>query len=334
MCLTPNAIVEGTKMTYFVLVFSLMVTGLAPEPLAATSAQPSAEPVVAPEWIVAAGAIGRTICSLKMQGYGDKPGLKAVQLSCTGGTITAQAHQVLQQLWGSNLPKQGVVWTEDKKCRPVPGCLLTICGKSDAVFVNAQVSDIKTAPDTACYNTQGAIALCVSQSSRLTLRSCSFSSSTVTPLAAYDSATSVMLERCSTSKINMTLQSSESGVYLRRATVVVRSCSFTQNVAQNRLVSTITAAGDGRLAILDSTFKSNNAYCGGVLHAANTSQVFIQSSRFDGNNATWGGAICAEGQAKVNILPGDQLTVVHRTCAVGLCICMLPVVEPFSLPSA
>lgn len=93
-----------------------------------------------PDWIAAAGATAasKTVCSLSMQGNGNQTGLKSVQLSCTGGTVTATAHAVLLSFWGADLPKQGVNWTQDSECMPNEGCLLAICGGSDAIFANTR----------------------------------------------------------------------------------------------------------------------------------------------------------------------------------------------------
>jgi predicted outer membrane repeat protein len=245
-----------------------------------------------------------------MQGFGDKPGIKAFQLSCTGGTVTAKAHKVLKQFLGSNLPKQGVTWTEDTDCRPVEtGCLLTICGQSDVVFANAKITGVKKAPGSSAY-AQGDKALCVSQSSRVTLRNCIFSSSTITPLSTYNS-TSVLLDRCNYTNNNMTEAAVSSGVWLRNGTVVVRSSTFMRNMGRGMETwgtgSTIAVSGDGRVAIVDSTFTGNTAERGGAMYVSDRAHATIYSSRFEANNAsTWGGAIYARGQAKIDILPGEQ----------------------------
>lgn len=238
-----------------------------------------------------------------------KPGLKAAQLSCTGGTVTAQAHKVLQQLWGSKLPKKGVVWTDDKECRPADtGCLITKCGQSDALFVNTQVTAVKTAPGAP--REQGDTALCISQGSKVTLRNCAFTSSSITPLAAYDSDTSVLLDGCSVSNNKMDPPRLPSGVYLEDGSILVRSSKFLQNKAYDLLGSTITAKGDGRIAIVDSTFTGNQGWFGGALYVLGNAQAIIQGSHFEANMARSGGAICANNQARsgsrVGILPGEH----------------------------
>jgi hypothetical protein len=146
-----------------------------------------------------------------MQGYGDKTGLKSVQFSCTGGTVTAKAHKVLKQFWGSNLPKQGVAWTEDENCGPATtGCLLSICGQSDVVIFRATISAVKLAPGPG--SEQGNQALCIAQDSRVTLRQCAFTSSAITHVAAYQS-TSVLLDQCTITRNNNTIPAMSSGMW-------------------------------------------------------------------------------------------------------------------------
>lgn len=149
-----------------------------------------------PERITAAGATAasKTVCSLSMQGKGNQPGLKSVQFSCTGGTVTAAAHANLLNFRGPDVPKQGVDWTQDSACMPNQGCLLTICGGSDVIFVNTRISAVAVTP-AGRQRAQGIVALCISQGSRVTLRNCTFNASSITPLVAYGSTTRVLLDQ-------------------------------------------------------------------------------------------------------------------------------------------
>lgn len=295
-------------MTSSLLILLFLAGGLAQTqgaPAAGAAGAAAAAPLTAPEWITTAGATTKTVCSLSMQGYGDKPGLKAVQLSCTGGTVTARAHKVLKQFWGPKLPKQGVVWTEDEECRPATtGCLLTICNKSDAVLFNAKITSVQTAPGAP--RDQGDKALCISNGSRVTLRNCTFSSSTIQSLATYDNTTSVLLDQCSITNNNMIAERVPSGVFVEDAAIVVRSSVFANNKAQKILGSTIAARGYARVSILDSAFLGNTGFCGAALHALGNAQAAIQGGRFEANTARIGGAICTADQAVVNISPGEQ----------------------------
>jgi hypothetical protein len=81
-------------MNAYVLLLCCLTANLAHGTLTAAGAAATMSPSV-PEWTAAAGATGKTVYSLSMQGWGGPPGLKKFQLSCTGGIITAQAHLAL-----------------------------------------------------------------------------------------------------------------------------------------------------------------------------------------------------------------------------------------------
>lgn len=202
-------------MNAYVLLLCCLTANLAHGTLTAAGAAATMSPSV-PEWTAAAGATGKTVCSLSMQGWGGPPGLKKFQLSCTGGIITAQAHLALPKLvWPdpSNMPNQGVIWTKDKDCMPFFGCLWTICGHSDAVFVNSIITDVHTTSgpikEPSRVQQLGdrylVTALCISQGSRVTFQGCTFTSSTVRSLAAYGNTTSVLLDWCSITNNNLTI---------------------------------------------------------------------------------------------------------------------------------
>jgi hypothetical protein len=92
-------------------------------------------------------AIGQAHCKLAIHGFGKKIGIASASLSCTGGTITAAAHDELLQFWGTKRPTEGVVWTSHNTgaCALGKRCLLNICGGS-ATFLGSTASGVR--PDT------------------------------------------------------------------------------------------------------------------------------------------------------------------------------------------
>jgi hypothetical protein len=81
------------------------------------------------------------VCRLRIEGYGNRPGVKTAQLSCTGGTITAAAVPQLRPALGAdkNPMASGVRWAPRlKACKQEEeefGCIFSVCGGA-VTFVN------------------------------------------------------------------------------------------------------------------------------------------------------------------------------------------------------
>lgn len=242
-----------------------------------------------------------TTCTLKLQGNGDEDGIKSASLACTGGTITAQLHQELDNTLGPDTALKGVQRAAEGDCGDINwNCLLTICG-SEAVFVNPSITAVSMADASL------AALVCVTGGSRVTFRKGTFASCRTPPLGIYDNDTSVLVDQCSAQ--GNTGDSAGAAILLDEGTLRVQSSTFKGNaasVSSQRHGGAIYAA-NGHLAVVDTTFNSNEAYSGGAIAAEGDTRLSIRGSQFTANRAGWSGAaLYAAGSAQVDILQAAE----------------------------
>jgi predicted outer membrane repeat protein len=273
--------------------------------------QPAAPQGGSPSVPGAAGATagataGAAECSLRLAGFGDRPGIKSASLSCTGGTITVAAHKELQNYWGQNKALPGVAWNDGDDCVTNKGCLLTICGKSNAVFEAATVTSLKADSGEAAWR----LPVCVTKGSTVTFRRSSFTmNKDVAPLLIHSNGTSVLVDQCTIQGNTNTNGSFSSAVSIKDAHLTILSSTVAANTAAGTSSGAITATGTAQINIQGSSFMKNTAANGAAMHVRDQVVVTIQGSRFEANNATVrGGAILATNQAQVKVLPGKAGT--------------------------
>jgi predicted outer membrane repeat protein len=273
----------------------------------------------------AAGATaGSAVCSLSLAGFGDRLGIKSAKLSCTGGTITIAAHKLLRDFWGPTMVLPGVVWG-NQECVTNDGCLISICGGSNAVFNLASVSALKGGGDKP----EVRIAVCVNRQSTVTFRNSTFTGlREITSMAIHTAGTSALVDQCTLRDNVYTLDGHYSSgivVDMARLTILSSTLAGITGVGNAGAVTALTMA---HVTIQDTKFQSNTATNGGAIHAEVNSTVVIQSSSFTGNKASErGGAIFARGQARVEVLrnrPGKcscSTTCIHFIAVLDLPEC-------------
>lgn len=164
----------------------LLLAAAVSVPILGVATAAETTPAVPPT--TAGAASNSTVCSLRLEGFGSRPGIKTARLSCTGGPIKAAVHQDVQQIWKrQQQTPNNVQLSTDKACNSTPGCLVTICGRSNAVFVNASVTDLTA--------TQGWwVGVCVQGQSSVTFQNGNFSfNSMITAMKIRGPGTSVLL---------------------------------------------------------------------------------------------------------------------------------------------
>lgn len=277
-------------------------------------------------------AAGQALCKLVIQGFGKKIGIASASLSCTGGTITAAAHDELLQFWGTKRPTQGVVWKshEAGACAPGSGCLLSICGGS-ATFLGSTASGVQT--------NEASVLVCVGNSARLTFRNGNFTVNNLTPLAILHPKAHVLVVHGNFQGNIMTEAEANlaGAIVVNNGTLVVQSSTFLGNKASGRQTGALTVEGQGIVTINESRFGANRAKFGGAVHATDQAHVTVHGGTFEGNTASgtaadgMGGAFYAWGDATVNILPSSskqgETPASGPICTVG-CLDSFPPTPP------
>jgi len=248
---------------------------------------------------------GAAVCSLNIRGFGSRAGIKSASLSCTGGSVKARIHELFQDTWKPSTLK-GVTTSgfdaEAAGCVPVDGCLITICGKSNAVFQAPAVTSLTSNDDMMKLTA----LLCISGGSTITIRQGTFSSNDNTPVAIYDTATSVLLDKCTFKENDVSVRGDANlsgGIFLQKATVRVQFSTLSGNVASGNDGSTITAITEARLSIIGSRFVSNKATYGGAILAMEQGHAVIQDSLFESNEAFNNGGAIYLKNGSLEVLP-------------------------------
>lgn len=202
---------------------------------------------------VPAVANGRVVCSLHMEGYGTKPGVKSVLLSCSGGTITTAAHSAL--LSAPQHQFAGVTWSDKATCRPGGStCLISICGDSSATFMSARVLAVNT---TAL----GGHAVCLGGGSNITFEHALFQGNLGRSLAVLSEGAYLHVK--GSSFINNSAQGAKAtgaALYISNGTALLVSSSFSGNSAGFR-GGAIEVDGAGRATIIASKLDYNRGQC-------------------------------------------------------------------------
>jgi len=192
-------------------------------------------------------ATAATVCTLRLEGYGTRPGLRTAQLKCTGGSITAAAHpQLLKALGPGKIQgvTQGVVWSSSRECTSDVEdrkCLLSICDKSRAVFVRPVVTHVKPSGEDLYRS------LCVSDGSNVAISNGVFTDSGIRPIHVDGKTTSV----------------------------VIKNSSFVRNIVADDAYGGALLVWEGHVTIRSSSFLHNKAGYGGAICASGQSKVDI-----------------------------------------------------------
>eukprot|EP00877_Chromochloris_zofingiensis_P001388 jgi/Chrzof1/1124/Cz01g41040.t1 len=226
--------------------------------------------------------------------------VRNASLSCVNGTITAAGDQYL--LGKDSF--QGAVW-DQTGCGDAR-CLLTLCGSTNALFVNSIVENIN-----ATDSLDGII--CIRGSSEVRFERAVFANNTAIngTLHALDKAKVSLVDSVITGNTayggdsNVTavwnLKGAGAGLYAReRAEVTISNSTIAHNKA-SRSGGGIWVQDSVVLALVSSNVSQNNAVKnGGGFFAEGTSHVTISNySAFSSNNASIGGGAFAAGNATI-----------------------------------
>ena len=90
----------------------------------------------------------KAVCSLNVEGFGTKTGLKSAQLSCSGGTVKAVVHPLLLAKLPGLGSRGGIQLSSDSKCKELgASCLITICEGTAVTFPRATVKSVNVTPN-------------------------------------------------------------------------------------------------------------------------------------------------------------------------------------------
>ena len=188
---------------------------------------------------------------------------RSSHFSCTGGSIIAHIHQELLNV----VPvKGGVVLKQSCASR---GCLITICGQSNAVL-DANVTGLKKGG----HGTES--ILCLRGRSNITFR---------TPIFRDNFGTGIHTSQ--------------------ESTAIIQGALFLNNTAPGG--AGVFAAGMSSVLIDNSTFANNtvdSGYSGGAISMDDEASVFVNNTLFKRNNALLvnsGGAICLFGNTTAHL---------------------------------
>jgi hypothetical protein len=206
-------------------------------------------------------AIGQTataevVCKLRMEGFGYSHGIKAAQLSCTGGSIKAVAHPLLAPLVGAKAGVQtsGVQWLD--KCEPkwTAKCLLMVCNGSEAMFISTTVMHVNVSTGKNGTN----VILCMGANSSLTFEGAVFDRNAGRAISGGGN----LHIKASRFTHNVVPGAKLFGgvLYAEGGITVVESSSFIGNALQYR-GGAIAVAGGARLTVLSSVFEDNQGMC-------------------------------------------------------------------------
>jgi hypothetical protein len=188
-------------------------------------------------------------CSLKIEGYGSKQGIKSAHLACTGGSIIAAAHPVLLAPFSPSF--SGVTWSNSGSCgESKETCLLTICGASAASFVSAAIVNVNVTSSVR-------LLLCARDSSSLVFDSARFHGNSGRPLAS--DATAVHLHIKNSHFTNNTVYGAAmegAALHLNGGTGLVQSSVFAGNRGFSR-GGAIGLRNNARMTIVSSTLQDN-----------------------------------------------------------------------------
>jgi len=202
-------------------------------------------------------------CQLTIQGGLEPSGISRANLACTGGAITAAAEPLLLPHVRNAV---GVKWSSNGCGLDPGGCLLAICGSSQAHFVNAVIVGV--------HGLDLESLLCIVGNSSLLLSNATLQGNT---------GTVVRVANASIELIN--------------STVADNMCVREAHTAG------IHAAGTAMVSIQGSRFVNNSHISnGGAITAMQNATVNISTTAFHRNRVTCGncggGAVCAHDNAR------------------------------------
>lgn len=197
--------------------------------------------------------LARTLCKLELEGYGAAQGIRHASLACTGGSITASVHPRLLAAFSRSF--SGVVWSGRGSCGALQRmCALTVCGDTNATFVNASVIGVNVSSTVSNL-------LCVADSSYVLFQHGSFVSNTAPVISAVNSTVRLHF-LSSLFKNNTTPWKENFGGALRAEAgwVLVQTSRFYGNRASSKTKSAagaIFVGGRSTVALLSSMLQDN-----------------------------------------------------------------------------
>jgi hypothetical protein len=212
---------------------------------------------------LAEAATSDTSCRLTIFGNNSssREEISAAQLSCTGPSLSAAADP---WLFKHIRDTPGVAWRTDGCGAPPASCLLSICGNSSSVMLDAPI--IRGIQLNTINHT-----LCILQGSSIVMANSVFEG---------NAAAMVLVEDASLHMIN--------------ATVRDNSCTLLDQAGPG-----VTAQGNSTLSINGSRFVSNNhaQRDGPAIHISGGTKATVMSTSFRNNSATC--TQCSAGAVKV-----------------------------------
>lgn len=196
---------------------------------------------------VSAGA-GVTLCALKIEGYGpSKPGVKAFQLSCSGGSIAAFAHPTLTPHLAST---SGVSWLQNA-CGPwARGCLLAICGDSTVTFAAGTVVQAASASPP--------LLLCVGGRSHLVFQGARFFDNAARAITGFGYDVSLFIKGSVFTNNSLQSPSGSGGAVALEAggSAVIEASTFTNNTVLGH-GGAISVGGTASVKVVSSLLQGN-----------------------------------------------------------------------------
>jgi hypothetical protein len=239
--------------------------------LAAAAAAPGTNATAA----AAADGVTRPgpVCRLHLEGFGDRPGIKKAQLSCTRGSITAAARPELLKALGSGTT--GVLWSKADACLDAVNnekCMLAVCLASTATFDRPVITALQSLwPD-------GGSTLCITAGSNVALVNGTFLQGLdMRPLRIYGRGTTAVIKQCRFQGNTVAPSGSDGGA--------------------------LVVADTAKVTILSSSFISNAADVGGAVVAEGSAQVNLTSEKTPGEYH-----ICSSPFGKVPIQPSTAVS--------------------------
>lgn len=233
-----------------IIVALLLGTSLLSSFSAAAPALPSA--AAPPPFAQLTAAASSTTCNLKLEGYGDSPGLKAASLKCNGAVLTATAAPQLLKALGPQAQAREIKWRPS--CSSDVRCLLTIC-ESSVTFSFPVVQDILlTDPGTEAL-------ICIDDNSSVIMQNGAFRN-----WQSLDRNTFVAVKVSSSS-----------------ASLVLSDTTFVRGVHAMGSVDEVPYGGAlmavaGRTTVVSGTFVNGFTVQGGAIVASGNAQVDIGSN--------------------------------------------------------
>ena len=239
-------------------------------------------------------------CSLDIRGDPETLKVRKASFHCTGPKVTAAVQGELSRFKDSF---SGVEWGSSADCINTAGCLVTVCGASHVVFLNATLNHLKLPRVEASFGR----GLCFNGTSRATLLGAQVHYIQGTGIWA--SGNSVLAVHGSRISNNAEIGIAAS----RKATVNIENSTVTDNKSDGYSGGGLVAQGNATVTISGGSVLSGNVAVnasGGGLAAFGNATVNIENSTVTDNKSDGynGGGLFARGNATVAISGGSVLS--------------------------